>query len=174
MKHARAIFLTLFPAATALGLISCGGAKASTSASSGGSSGSGSSSGASAGTSSGSSAGAAGSATCASPPAGTTYYSNYDAATATCSTHITGKWTALTIQEPTGATAQGDAQCDADAPYADQATFDANESGSTASGTTIVSNHDYVVTTSCASGSVQYTTSGSAEQKILFVWTKNP
>jgi len=169
LKHSR--LLISFSASLSLLIAAgCGSSKSST----GSSAGSGSSAGTGSSAGSGSSSGGTG-ATCASVPGNTVFAgSNYDVGTATCATHTSGKWTALTIQEPTGSAPQGDAQCDADAPYADQATFDANEATSGASGTTITSNHDYVVKTTCASGSVQYTTSGSTEQKILFIWTKNP
>ncbi|MEO6574524.1 MAG: hypothetical protein ABIP89_11845 [Polyangiaceae bacterium] len=59
-------------------------------------------------------------------------------------------------------------------PYKDQAAFDANEGTSGAAGTTIMSNEDYVVTTTCASGSIAYQASGSAKTKIVFIWTKVP
>ncbi len=59
-------------------------------------------------------------------------------------------------------------------PYKDQAEFDANEGTSTAAGLTITSHEDYVVTATCASGSIDYEASGSAKTKIVFIWTKVP
>ncbi len=59
-------------------------------------------------------------------------------------------------------------------PYKNQADFDTNEGTSGAAGTMITSNEDYVVTASCASGSIAYQTTGSAKTKIVFIWTKVP
>lgn|GEM_PF-5887051 len=36
------------------------------------------------------------------------------------------------------------------------------------------SNGDYVVTASCASGSISYETTGSPKTTIVFIWTKTP
>jgi hypothetical protein len=64
--------------------------------------------------------------------------------------------------------------CSSPAPYTDQAMFDANEGTSGGGGVTITSNEDYVLTATCASGSVEYTPSGGTKSKIVFIWTKIP
>lgn len=86
-------------------------------------------------------------------------------------TGVSGTFTEITLD--TAANTYDEA-CSAPAPYKDQATFDANESTSTVGGTTITSNEDYVVTATCASGSVEYTPSGGTKSKIIFIWTKVP
>ncbi len=101
---------------------------------------------------------------CSSLPAGATKQG------AGC-TGVPGTFTEVTFD--TAANTYDEA-CSAPAPYADQATFDANESTSTVAGITITSNKDYVVTASCASGSVEYTPSGGTTSKIVFIWTKVP
>ena len=62
--------------------------------------------------------------------------------------------------------------CSAPAPYKDQAEFDQNEGTSGAAGTTITSHEDYVVTPTCASGSIDYQTSGSPKTTVTFIWKK--
>lgn len=86
-------------------------------------------------------------------------------------TGVSGTFTEITLD--TAANTYDEA-CDAPAPYKDQATFDANEGGSTVAGITITSNEDYVVTATCASGSIEYTPSGGTKSKIVFIWTKVP
>jgi hypothetical protein len=86
-------------------------------------------------------------------------------------TGVSGTFTEITLD--TAANTYDEA-CSAPAPYKDQATFDANEGTSAAAGVTITSNEDYVVTATCASGSVEYTPSGGTKAKIVFLWTKVP
>jgi len=86
-------------------------------------------------------------------------------------TGVSGTFTEVTLDS---AANTYDEACGAPAPYKDQATFDANEGTSTAPGVTITSNEDYVVTATCASGSVEYTPSGGTKSKTVFIWTKVP
>ncbi len=58
-------------------------------------------------------------------------------------------------------------------PYANQAEFDTNE-GTGGGGTVIKSNEDYVLTPTCASGSISYQTTGAPKTTIVFIWTKAP
>ncbi len=60
------------------------------------------------------------------------------------------------------------------APYKNQTDFDANEGTSTQAGTTIKSHEDYVLTPSCASGSIDYQPAGSPMSTIVYIWTKVP
>ena len=86
-------------------------------------------------------------------------------------TGVSGTYTEVTLD--TAANTYNEA-CSAPAPYTDQATFDMNEATSGGGGVTITSNEDYVVTATCASGSVEYTPSGGTKSKIVFIWTKVP
>lgn len=86
-------------------------------------------------------------------------------------TGVSGTYTEVTFD--TAANTYNEA-CMSPDPYPDQATFDANEGTSGAAGVTITSNEDYVVTPTCASGSVEYTPSGGTKSKIVFLWTKVP
>ena len=54
-----------------------------------------------------------------------------------------------------------------------QADFDANEGTSTSPSVKVKSNEDYVKTATCASGSV-YSDNGSSNDKLTFIWTKQP
>lgn len=84
---------------------------------------------------------------------------------------VSGTFTEITFD--TAANTYNEA-CSAPAPYKDQAEFDANEGTSTVAGIVIKSNEDYVVSATCASGSIEYTPSGGTKSKIVFVWTKVP
>ena len=101
-------------------------------------------------------------AACATVPSGATVNgTTYDPATGHCMTETSGKWTALTVHMPlNGGAITLNATCDDVAPFASQADFNASEG---ATGT------DYVVTATCASGSVTNSTN-----KELFIWKKNP
>ena len=104
--------------------------------------------------------------TCADVPSGSTVNgTNYNVATKHCSAETAGKWTALTVHIPlSGGAATLNATCDDVAPFANQAAFDASESGGGFS-----TNADYVVTSKCASGSTRGSTT-----KELFIWKLNP
>jgi hypothetical protein len=86
-------------------------------------------------------------------------------------TGVPGSFTEVTLD--TAANTYDEA-CSAPAPYKDQATFDLNEGTSTVAGVMITSNEDYVVTATCASGSVEYTPSGGTKSKVVFIWTIVP
>lgn len=123
----------------------------------------------------GSDAGSAGDAQAAVPDAGPTVSA---CATLPASAKKTGPGCtgqSGTFTEDTYDTVAGtyDESCDA-TTYKDQADFDANEGSSSAAGTTITSNEDYVLTATCASGSIAYQPSGGAKTKIIFIWTKVP
>lgn len=85
-------------------------------------------------------------------------------------TGVSGTFTEVTYDTNAGTY---DETCSA-TPYPNQADFDANEATSTVTGVTIVSHEDYVITSGCASGSIDYTAQGSAKTTIVFVWTKVP
>ena len=84
-----------------------------------------------------------------------------------------GLWSALTVDKNKQSYS---VVCDQpeSTVYKDQAEFDANEGSSGVSGITIVSNKDYVRTTTCASGSIEYTTTTDPKTTVLFLWTKQP
>ena len=85
-------------------------------------------------------------------------------------TSPSGTFTEFTFDTVAGAYNQS---CGA-SPYKDQADFDANEGASGAAGTVIKSNEDYVLTATCASGSISYEMTGTPKTTIVFLWTKAP
>ena len=107
-----------------------------------------------------------GGAACQTLPAGFT-------ATPAACTSKPGLWSALTVDKNKKSYSVVCDQAES-AVYKDQAEFDANEGTSTAPGITIVSNKDYVRTTTCASGSIEYTTPTDPKTTVLFLWTKQP
>ena len=86
-------------------------------------------------------------------------------------TGTSGTFTQITYDSGAGTY---DESCNGPPPYKDQAEFDANEGTSSAAGVVITSHEDYVVTATCASGSIDYQASGSAKTTIVFLWTKVP
>lgn len=103
------------------------------------------------------------SSACAKLPAGATKRG-------TGCTGVSGTFTEVTFDSVAG---MYNESCSA-TPYKDQADFDANEGTAGAAGTTIKSHEDYVLTATCASGSIDYETTGSPKTTILFLWTKQP
>ena len=85
-------------------------------------------------------------------------------------TGVAGTFTEVTFDTVAGTYNQ---TCSAPV-YKDQADFDANEGTSGAGGTTIKSHEDYVLTATCASGSIDYQPTGSPKTTIVFIWTKVP
>lgn len=90
---------------------------------------------------------------------------------ATACTSKSGLWSALTADKNKKTYS---VVCDQPETtlYKDQADFDANEGSSTATGVTIVSHKDYVRTSTCASGSIDYTTPTDPKTVVLFLWIK--
>lgn len=116
--------------------------------------------------SSGGGSGSGGSGSCASLPTGLTI----DPASACTST--SGTWSMYTINRDTS-TAYQSCNHTTSSLYANQAAFDANEGTSVTPGVTITSNHDYVITSTCASGSTVYT-NGSTTTRYLYIWKIQP
>jgi hypothetical protein len=92
-----------------------------------------------------------------------------DPASDACTT-TSGKWTQWTVDVEAKTAFK---QCNIEEAdlYADQEAFDAAEGTSILEGITVTSNDDYVLTSECASGSIEYQ-NPPTDTTFLFIWEK--
>lgn len=83
-----------------------------------------------------------------------------------------GEWTSYTVNIESKMAYQSCRGTERD-HYVDQNDFNANEGTSSVSGISITSKNDYVVTSTCASGSTIYV-SGGVTTNYLYIWKKEP